>query len=78
MHNFPELIEKLGGSAAIARAIRGPYADAGVVRQWKARGSIPPAYWPHLIRLAKDKGIAGVNEGMLGKLAIAADQRRVA
>jgi ribosomal protein S27AE len=32
----------------------------------------------HHLELAKAKGIAGVNEGTLGKLAIAADQRRVA
>lgn len=77
MHNFAELIDKLG-APAIARAIRGPYADAGFVRQWKERGRIPPAYWPALIELAADKQVEGVNEAMLLKFAVEAAQRRPA
>lgn len=76
MHNFAELIQKLGGSAVIAKAIRGPYADAGFVRQWKDRGSIPTAYWPKLIEMAAAKQLEGVDEAMLLRLAVEATQRR--
>lgn len=76
MNNFAELIEKLGGSGAIAKAIRGQYADAGFVRQWKDRGSIPTAYWPKLIELAAAKQLEGVDEAMLLRLAVDGTERR--
>jgi hypothetical protein len=76
MHTFAELIEELGGAADVAAAMGEPVYP-GLVRQWKARGNIPPAYWPKIIEYAEIKGLTGVNEGMLGKLAIGADQRRV-
>lgn len=77
MHNFADLIDKLG-APAIARAIRGPYADAGFVRQWKERGRIPPSYWPTLIELAATKQVEGVDEAMLLKFAVKAAERRPA
>lgn len=73
MHSFPDLITILGGPTVVAKAAGVP---AGVARQWKARGSIPPAYWPSIIDLAKERDVSGVTVESLGALAISADQRR--
>lgn len=75
MHSFADLITNLGGPAAVAKATD---AEPGAVRQWKARGSIPPAYWPAIIKLADEKSVRGVTVASLAALAIELDRQRVA
>lgn len=72
MNTFRGLIEELGGPAAVARAAGG---EPGAGRQWKARNSIPPTYWPKLIKLAKDKGKHLTLE-QLAKMAIGTATKR--
>ena len=42
MNTIPQLIDKLGGSAQVARIAGSNIAAAA---KWKARGSIPVKYW---------------------------------
>jgi hypothetical protein len=50
MKSFGDVIDKLGGSAALARAIN---ERDGTIRQWRQRDSIPPEYWSRIVSFAK-------------------------
>lgn len=65
MHTFPDLIDKLGGPAAVARAAG---AEPNAARQWKRRKCIPGLYWPQVLSLAQEKNV-DVSLPMLADLA---------
>lgn len=51
---IPEIIERLGGAAALARAIGvGP----STASEMKRRASIPVAHWAGVLEFAKEKGV---------------------
>lgn len=62
MNTVYEIIEKLGGQAAIGR-----FANIGpsTVGCWKANGSIPVRYWPVVIKYAGEQGARLDAEAML-------------
>jgi hypothetical protein len=57
MKTVSELIEALGGSTRLAGKLNLPIATVGA---WKARGSIPPRYFPTLVRIAGQQKVKGV------------------
>jgi hypothetical protein len=42
--------------------------DAGLVRSWRNRNSIPPDYWPAVAAAAKGRKIRGVSIEFLARL----------
>jgi hypothetical protein len=48
-----QIIDDLGGAAAIARAV--PVVKEGAIRVWKHRKIIPRAAWPDLIEAFPDQ-----------------------
>lgn len=66
MRTAAEVIEKLGGSTALAARLQLP---ATTVASWKNRGSIPPEYWLLLTRLAAEKGVAEITLASLAEMA---------
>jgi hypothetical protein len=57
MKTVAELIKALGGSTQLAGKLKLPIATVGA---WKARGSIPPRYFPALVRIAGQQKVKGV------------------
>ncbi len=68
MNTFADLIDALGGTTAFAEGIDIPASHA---RTMKARNSIPPEYWRATLRLAEEKGAAGVNAEALMRMRAA-------
>ncbi len=68
MKSVAEILEGLGGSAAVATALELPYTT---VASWKARGSVPSAYWSPLIALARARKLVGVTLSSLTAIAAA-------
>jgi hypothetical protein len=69
MDSFRDLILRWPSAEALA----GDLGLLGVtVRQWGARNSIPPAYWPGVIASAAARGIPGVTLEAMARLAVAA------
>lgn len=66
MQSFSDLIDQLGGAAAVARFAG---LKPGTVQQMKSRDSVQPRYWPFLIKLAQQKQVAGVTHDALIQLA---------
>lgn len=66
MDRFSDVIEELGGSAVLGRAIR---QKDGTVRQWRLRDNIPPEYWPSIISYAKARGNREITAASLADLA---------
>lgn len=66
MDSFTNLIDKLGGPVAVAKAIR--QGDAAVGK-WKIRNSINARHWPDLVKLAAEKRVKGVTMEKLCDLA---------
>lgn len=60
-----ELIDALGGNAAVSRALA---LKPSTVGEMKRRGSIPVSYWPGLIELARRVGLGRVNSDLLVQL----------
>lgn len=58
MLTFTDLIEQIGGAHGLADGLGIPMSHA---RTMKARKSVPPEYWPALVKLARSKRIVGVN-----------------
>lgn len=54
MHNIPELIERLGGAATVAKRRNKPYTT---VASWKERNTIPVREWPGVVDLARERGM---------------------
>lgn len=65
MRSIPDVIEALGGSAAVSIARQLPYTT---VASWKARGTIPAREWPGLVKLARERGTRGVTLQKLAEL----------
>ncbi|MGX8273240.1 carph-isopro domain-containing protein [Brevundimonas diminuta] len=53
------IIARLGGAAALARALRLPPNDVGAkrVRAWALRNSIPSEYWVGIAAHSKEQGL---------------------
>lgn len=62
IRSVPELFDRLGGPAAVARLIGKPASTAS---EMKRRGSIPVEYWPTIIGAAVSKEIDLSAEKML-------------
>ena len=69
MDSFASLIDKLGGAAKVAKYTG---EQPGTVQQRKRRNSFPPETWPKLIEMARLRGLEGVDEAFLLKLATGA------
>jgi len=65
MKSIPDVIEALGGSAAVSAARELPYTT---VASWKARCAIPAREWPGLVKLARERGKHGVTLEKLAEL----------
>ena len=66
MNSIPELIEKLGGSTAIARSLG--MQSMTTVASWKSRRVIPVEYWDGLLGVAWKRGITDLSYEKLVKL----------
>ena len=67
MNSFGEIIDAFGGPGPFGEALAIPASHA---RTMKARGSIPPAYWPEVVEAAVQRCIPGINlELLAGVLA---------
>jgi hypothetical protein len=66
MDSFSDLIDKLGGAAAVAVVLGIPESHA---RTMKARDSIPVERWERVVGAAKARGLSGVTYEALTKLA---------
>jgi hypothetical protein len=73
MHSFTEVIDRLGGSAAVARGLG---RRAGTVRQWRNRNSVPPVHWSRLVAYARARGEAGVTHEILAGILTAIAEAR--
>jgi hypothetical protein len=58
MRSHRDVIRDAGGVTAFARKLALPADKVPAVRQWRARGSIPPEYWP----LVASEGLASLGE----------------
>jgi hypothetical protein len=67
MNTFSSIIDTLGGGAVVARAIGED--NAGTVRQWKRRDSIPADRWPKIVQFADEQGKNSITYERLAKLA---------
>lgn len=65
MQSFADVFEAFGGASPFARAIGIPESHG---RTMKARGSIPPAYWPRTVNAARELGVSGVTFELLANL----------
>lgn len=61
------IIGAFQGVSELGRAIG---ATPQAVSNMRARGSIPPRYWPRLVEAAKARGIAGVTFETLSAIAV--------
>ena len=52
-----QVIAKLGGTVAVADALKRPYTT---VHSWQQRGWIPPAAWVDLVEVARANRVKGV------------------
>ena len=75
MKTIPAVIEALGGSATIAKALGRSYST---VNSWKARGSIPCEVWPGLLVLGRRRRIRGLSLQKLARLQVEQKSGRAA
>lgn len=66
VESFNSIIDAFGGAAAFSAAIGIPNSHA---RTMKARGSIPPCWWPQVITEARARGLVWVTYEGLAALA---------
>ena len=66
MQSFSDIIDRLGGSTALARALDRP---AGTVRQWRNRNSVPAWQWSRLVSVARARGLTSVTPEALAEIA---------
>jgi len=66
MNSFADIIDAFGRPRFFADAIGVSSMHA---RVFKCRDSIPPAYWPAIVRAAKAKNISGITYESLASLA---------
>lgn len=80
MTTFSSLIDRLGGAAAVARfmADRGTPVAAGTIQQMKMRDRVNVRYWPALIDMAAEQGVAGITYPALVKMTTRPARRRAA
>lgn len=69
MQSFSEVIDALGGIAAVSEDLGAPYPTVGA---WKSRDSIPGEWWQPIVRVADLRGIPITLEILAG---IAAKRR---
>lgn len=62
MNSIPEIIQKIGGTGALANIIGVKLSTAS---EMSRRGTIPVKYWPRLIVGCKFKKIRGVTNDKL-------------
>jgi hypothetical protein len=72
MDTFSAVIDTLGGSATLSKAIQ---QEPGTVRQWRFRDNIPPEYWPGIVSYAKRRGKGGITAATLAELAASKKSR---
>jgi len=65
MHSFSEIIDAFGGPGPFGEALAIPASHA---RTMKARGSIPPVYWPEVVEQAARRCIPGVSLELLAQI----------
>ncbi len=65
METVEALIESLGGRAVVAAAAG---VETNTVTYWTRRDRIPPEHWAALIALADERGVDGVDHGLLLRL----------
>lgn len=75
MHNVSDIIQKLGGNAAVARELG---LKPSAVSEMRRRGSIPAKYWAGIIRIAETKKLRQLNADRLISIHAADTSRRVA
>lgn len=75
LETFAGVIDTLGGSAVVAAGIK---AEAGTVRQWRNRGSIPASVWPQIVSFANDQNVNSITLEALAALAARKSRRRAA
>jgi len=68
MRTFCKILDDLGGSSAVATALKLPITT---VDSWKRRDSIPPFYWSPLVNVAHKRGMASLNLQRLAEIAAA-------
>ena len=66
MQNFTDIIQAFGGPTKMAQAIEIP---PGHAQTMKNRNSIPAAYWPAIVRAARERRIRGVTHEALAGIA---------
>ena len=64
--SYSAVIDAFGGAAAFRDATGIPDGHA---RTMKGRNSIPPFYWPQVVRGARERAIEGVTYELLAKLS---------
>jgi hypothetical protein len=65
MNTFKDVIAKFGGPAKYGRAIGISTERAA---EQRARGSIPPVYWPAVVNAANELGISEITVDVLAAL----------
>lgn len=68
-----KLITRMGGAAALAKALGLPGNDIGPkrVRAWALRGSIPAEYWAQLAAYSKERELGVTLEVLAAAHAVA-------
>lgn len=61
-----DLFAALGGYTAVAEAASVP---VGTASAWKTRGSIPPEYWPAVVKAAAERGRSDITFEALANIA---------
>ena len=61
-NSIPQIIHRLGGLTAVARALSKPVTT---VQRWRDDSRIPSEQWLNVIRLCREKGIEDVNADLL-------------
>lgn len=66
------IIERLGGAAAVAAALRAKGFKLGdkAVEQWIRRSSIPGGWHAHLLAISRERGLALSAEDLLSATSL--------
>lgn len=75
MRTFDDVFAAFGGPTRLAEAIGIKPFHAQTM---KTRGSIPPGYWPDVVKAASKQEIEGLTHEALAKMAAAKMRERVA
>jgi hypothetical protein len=65
MQNVADIFASWPSDAELARDLGVPYPP---ISAWKQRGSIPAAYWWHVTRAARGRGLAEVTLDLLARI----------